>query len=116
MDLSNNQLDDSVVVQALGVDDERQTVFGFRLASPSPVRGSVRFVCSVPGTAHLAARVYSTDGGLVRVLANRDVAAGRHEIAWDRRDESGTPVRPGRYLCRFEADGRGLVQPVTLIE
>jgi alkaline phosphatase len=48
--------------------------------------------------------VWDVAGRRVRSLAARSpLAAGPHSLAWDGRDESGTPVAPGVYLARVTA-------------
>ena len=75
------------------------TMIGFDLASPLPVRLTV----------------YSAAGQKVRELASGQMGAGRHSVAWDGRDGTGTPVSSGVYLYRLEAGGRSETKRMLLL-
>jgi flagellar hook assembly protein FlgD len=49
------------------------------------------------------ARVYNSEGGIVRTISDSWMISGRKEIAWDRRDDGGALVPPGTY--RYELQG-----------
>jgi flagellar hook assembly protein FlgD len=42
--------------------------------------------------------------------------AGRHQAAWDGRDNAGNAMASGTYLYRFEADGRSLARKMQLLK
>ena len=67
---------------------------------PSPARTVTRcaFVLPRPGTVEVD--VFGVDGRRVRRLASGHRPAGREEIAWDLRDDSGHRVPAGVYLIR----------------
>jgi len=47
--------------------------------------------------------VYNLSGQLVRTLIDAPQAAGRFQINWDGKDETGNGVASGVYLYRLEA-------------
>jgi flagellar hook assembly protein FlgD len=49
----------------------------------------------------------------VRTLVDGPVSAGRHEVAWDGRDESATVVAAGVYFARLQAPG-GIVRTIKV--
>lgn len=83
--------------------------------SPNPGRGAVslRFTMREPGVAR--AQVLDAQGRLVRRLSEAWRPAGGHVIAWDGRDEAGSPVRPGTYFARVVADGAARGARVTIV-
>lgn len=80
--------------------------------NPARTRASLGFTLAQAGPVTL--RVHDVSGRAVRVLtAGATLAAGRHEIAWDGRDDSGGAVAPGVYLVRLEAGGRMLTRRIV---
>jgi flagellar hook assembly protein FlgD len=60
--------------------------------------------------------VYDTAGRVVRTLvAAENVAAGRHEVVWNGRDDDGRPTASGVYFCRLVAGGYSETRRITLI-
>lgn len=80
---------------------------------PNPFDHEVAIAFDIPIATVVRVTIHDIQGRIVRVLADRALAAGRHTLAWDRRCDAGTRVSPGVYLCRVEADsfraGRKLV-------
>jgi subtilisin-like proprotein convertase family protein len=84
-------------------------------AQPNPFNPvtSVSYGTPQAGTVRLA--VYSVTGREVRVLVDGPVDAGYHEVVWDGRDGSGTPMASGVYFVRMDAPGySGSVKAVLL--
>jgi hypothetical protein len=84
-------------------------------ATPNPFAAStsVSFTLSAPG--RVEARIYDVRGALVRTLEAGDVGAGAHVRAWDARDDSGRPVRPGVYLLRVRIPALRDVQKLVVL-
>ncbi|GEM_PF-634637 len=72
-------------------------------ASPNPFSSSasVRYELPVPGRVRIV--VYSVAGQRVRVLADADRPAGRHEVDWDGRDGRGGETPAGLYLIELRS-------------
>lgn len=83
--------------------------------SPNPARAAVslRFTTREAGIAR--AHVLDAQGRMVRRLSEAWRPAGTHAIAWDGRDEGGSPVRPGTYFARVLADGVARNARVTIV-
>jgi hypothetical protein len=83
--------------------------------SPNPSRAAVslRFTMGEAGLAR--AQVLDAQGRLVRRLSDAWRPAGVHAIAWDGRDEAGSPVRPGTYFARVVTDGVARGARVTIV-
>ena len=83
--------------------------------APNPFnpRTAVRF--TLPRAARARLSVYSVQGALVRVLADRVFPAGEHRLDWDGRDDRGQAVGSSAYLVRLEAEGRSEARKVVLL-
>jgi len=70
---------------------------------PNPFSGATEIGLALarPGQVRLA--VYDVRGRLVRVLEDRSLPAGFHDVTWDGTDSSGQPVPAGVYFSRLEA-------------
>jgi hypothetical protein len=79
-------------------------------ARPNPSSGTsvLRFSLARPGSARLD--LLDVAGRRVRTLVNGPLAAGRHEAAWDGRDERGAWAPAGVYWARFESQEATLVR------
>ena len=85
----------------------------FAPPSPNPARGPVRLSFALPRAAAVRLGIYDVDGRRVRDLLSGAQPAGRHEIAWDQRDESGRTVPAGVCFARLEVEGRALTHKLT---
>ncbi len=96
-------------------DDERGTAPAvFRLAQnyPNPFsdNGSRSTLINfyLPEASAVAVNIYNEAGQLVRKLVAGDMAAGRHVVRWNGRNQSGQMVAAGIYLYQMIArDGNG---------
>ena len=70
-------------------------------AYPNPFNAAtvLRFRLERPGRARLV--VLDLLGQLVRTLVDADLPAGTHRITWTGRDDDGSMVGSGVYLCRL---------------
>jgi len=70
--------------------------------SPNPANGplSVRF--DLPADEQVELAMFDVSGRQVRMLAKGSFGAGRHDVTWDGRDESGRVTPPGVYLARLK--------------
>jgi len=57
----------------------------------------------LPRLSQVKLLVYNLAGQLVRTLVDAPQAAGRFQINWDGKDETGNGVASGVYLYRLEA-------------
>lgn len=85
-------------------------------ASPNPFAGATRVSFSLSAPGHVEAGVFDVRGALVRTLESGPLAAGAHVIAWDARDEAGSPVRPGVYLLRVRIPALRDVQKLVILK
>ncbi len=66
---------------------------------------ATRIAFDLPAHAERTAtlRVYNTLGQVVRTLSNGAISAGKNEVWWDGKDESGRFVAAGTYLYTLQA-------------
>jgi agmatine/peptidylarginine deiminase len=87
---------------------------GGTAARPNPFRDATRFSFELRDPDRASLAVHDVAGRIVRRLADGPLAAGRHEIAWDGRDDAGRPVAGGVYYFRLRAAGLVYSRPVVL--
>jgi hypothetical protein len=85
--------------------DVAPVVAGFWLRDANPVYTLARFQLATARSGQCTVELFDVRGRMVRRLVRGPVAAGRHEIAWDTRDDHGQPVARGVYfVCARAAD------------
>jgi hypothetical protein len=79
----------------------------FRLdsARPNPFSTTVSIDFSIPAGSHdrVEIRVFNVHGQAVRTLVDGVRLAGRHDVRWDGRDDTGARVAAGTYFYRMSA-------------
>jgi flagellar hook assembly protein FlgD len=60
--------------------------------------------------------VFGIDGGLVRTLVDRPVAAGFKTFTWDGSDDTGNRVSSGVYFYRLEVEGETITKKMVLLK
>jgi hypothetical protein len=107
------------VRSGVDVPDGADPDFALGPPRPNPSRGLARLSFTLPsaaaGGAPVRLMVFGTDGRRVRMLVDRRLAAGRHEVSWDTRDGDGRPVPTGLYFCRIEWMGQTLERKLAVL-
>ena len=85
-------------------------------AAPNPFtpRTTVSFEISRAQDVRVA--IYGIDGRLVQVLADENLPAGRHEMAWLGRDRGGRQVSSGTYFVIIKGREETKRLKVTLLK
>jgi uncharacterized repeat protein (TIGR02543 family) len=88
--------------------ENSQPVTDYTLAQnhPNPFNPSTRLNFALPQAAKVTLRIFNETGQLVRTLVDREMAAGRHTMHWNARNQSGHSVAAGVYLYQIIAQGR----------
>lgn len=89
----------STLAQTTGVGDVPLN-FEFATPRPNPARHSTHIAFTMPEGAFAQVEVFDVAGRFCRTLVRGWRDAGRTELEWDLRDDSGTPVSAGVYLVR----------------
>ncbi|MCD4691190.1 DUF6055 domain-containing protein [bacterium] len=85
-------------------------------ASPNPFTKTTEFEFSLPHSdPGITVRIFDIAGRLVRELASKPMAHGRHRVHWDGRDATGKNASSGVYLCSVEHEGARLTRKFTLL-
>jgi len=88
-----------------GVAEGEAGGIGYSLAQtrPNPASGPAHFAFSLPRQERVTLRLFDVSGRSVRTIAEEIFPAGRHEIAWDGRNDAGRDVASGTYFYRIKA-------------
>jgi hypothetical protein len=89
--------------------------FALGAARPNPSRGVTTIPFALPTRSVASLKVFNASGRLVRTLVARELEAGRHEIEWDRRADSGARVAAGMYFYQLVATGREATRKVVIL-
>ena len=103
-----------VQVRYLGVSG--LTAVALRPSTPNPTRNTASIRFGLPADATVSLRIYSVDGRLVRVLADRvSYPRGFHELNWDGRDSEGRAVSAGVFPYLLDASGATRRGKITVL-
>ena len=72
--------------------------------SPNPFNNRTTISFSFDNASKASLAVYNMQGQVIRILADQVFSSGKHEIAWDRKDDSGSEVSAGIYLVRLTSE------------
>jgi len=98
-----------------------RTLFGLRgavelqAAYPNPFNSQTLIPYLLPAAGEVRLEIYDMLGQRLRVLVQGPVAAGRHTLVWDGRDDLGRPLASGLYLCRLRAGGMQSAEKLLLL-
>jgi len=100
---------------------EERSSRGFHLAQnyPNPFNPVTTIPYAVGtrrgGITPVTLKVYNILGQLVRTLVDEEKAAGRHQVSWDGRDQSGGQLSSGVYLYRLEVGDLRVTKRMLLL-
>jgi hypothetical protein len=83
--------------------DGLPTEFSVSQNYPNPFNPETVIGYSLPTASEVEITVYNITGQRVTTLLSGHKSAGNHEVRWNGRDESGSPVASGVYLYRISA-------------
>jgi beta-glucanase (GH16 family) len=97
--------------------DARSAGYALHPAYPNPFNPATTISYDVPAPTGVRLTIHDVAGRLVKVLvAGETVPAGRHEVGWDGRDESGRVAAAGVYFYRLEAGGYSQTRRMALVK
>lgn len=88
---------------------------------PNPFNPSTVISFQLPVDSDVSLKIYDLQGRVVKSLVAGNLAAGKHEVTWDGRNESGARVASGVYVYRLKAgdpsagSGQGFVARKKLV-
>jgi hypothetical protein len=107
---SDTTVEVTLTVVTAGVNDPTTGLGALRMSvAPNPIAGSGQVHVALPGAAHVRIDVTDINGNVVAVLADKAMAAGDHEIAFN---TAGLPS--GAYMLVLNAGGDRRTVKVTV--
>ncbi|MGH1363537.1 MAG: YCF48-related protein [Calditrichia bacterium] len=82
---------------------------------PNPFNPSTTLRFELYRRSEVLLQITDISGRLVRILVNNERSAGMHDVKWDGRDETATPVASGVYLSQLESGGEVQSQKILLV-
>ncbi|MGH7601395.1 MAG: FlgD immunoglobulin-like domain containing protein, partial [bacterium] len=73
---------------------------------PNPFNPSTMIKFALPAAGKVIVKIYSETGQLVRTLVDGEMAAGRHGIHWNGKNQAGRSIASGVYLYQIVARGQ----------
>ena len=83
---------------------------------PNPFNPQTRIVYDLGAAGPVRLEVYDLRGVRVRTLVAAEQTAGRHEAAWNGRDDAGQEVASGVYMARLAAGDVRQMRKLTLLK
>jgi aminopeptidase N len=86
---------------------------------PNPFNPSTVISYEVPDAldgSEMHLTIYDLRGRKVRALSSGPAEQGRHEVAWNGRDDNGRPVGSGLFLYRLEVGGKVMTKRMVLLK
>ena len=73
---------------------------------PNPFNGSTNIQFSLEQASNVTVRVYDINGSLVSTVLNNEAMQAKeaHSVAWDAKDQFGTPLSSGSYLYELSIE------------
>jgi hypothetical protein len=106
-------------VMQTGVPDvvsPRSTGLRVSAPRPNPTAHGTAIDMELEAGTRASVLVFDVGGRVVRVLfPDRALAAGRHELSWDGRDDAGRIVPAGVYFLRVATPGGDQVRRVAVV-
>lgn len=91
------------------------TALRFLPPRPNPARGATALAFELPAEAPVSLAVYDLGGRRVALLHEGSLGAGRHELRWIPRSDTGRPVAAGLYFVRFSTPGLTRIERLVLL-
>ena len=71
---------------------------------PNPFSNTSAISYFLPQEAMVSLKIYSLDGRLIKTLNEGYLPKGNYKMEWDGKNESGSPVPTGIYICKMMTD------------
>ncbi|MBU1700436.1 MAG: PKD domain-containing protein [Candidatus Eisenbacteria bacterium] len=90
--------------------------FALHPCRPNPLNSRTMIIYDVPrSNIVVTLRIYDEQGRIVRHLVDGPIAAGRHTVIWDGRDNQNRKVASGIYFYKLESDGFSQARKLSLL-
>lgn len=97
-------------------EDQLPSRYGLSQNYPNPFNPETTIEYQIPqaGDVHMA--VFNILGQKICTLVDEARVAGRYQVIWDGRDDSGRPVASGVYFCHLTAGSYRQTRKMTLLK
>lgn len=92
------------------------SVASFSQNYPNPFNPRTTLAFELPDERQVHLAIFALDGTRVRTLVEGVRDAGRHEISWDGRDDTGRSVAAGTYFARVSAGDLNQIRKMVLVK
>lgn len=83
---------------------------------PNPVREGTTITYELPRDDHVSVEICDAGGRAIRQLGNRvSERAGKHQLAWDGRNERGEIVAAGVYFAHVRSTGGSMLRKMVVV-
>jgi hypothetical protein len=83
---------------------------------PNPFNPVTEISYELPRQSQMTLVIFNLMGQKVKTLIHAKIAAGRHTVRWEGKDEAGTSVPSGVYVYRMTAEGVIFQKSMTLLK
>ncbi len=117
VDFSGNESEREMPTQVTGTPGSEVPVRTTLLnAVPNPFNPSTKLPFQMAAAGHAVLKVYDTAGRLIATLVDEHRDAGRHDVIWNGRDDTGRMSSAGVYLYRFETENFSMTKRMVLLK
>jgi len=109
-DLGTNDPDEMDIINIInpstGIDDDnssRPSKYKILQNFPNPFNSKTQIPFYIPNSSEVSLQMFNVQGQTVRQLIDKTLSSGWHNIIWDGKNDSGSVVSSGVYLCRMQA-------------
>ena len=92
------------------------SISGLTGITPNPFNPQTTIAFNLADDGKVRLEIYDLRGKLARSLARDSYSAGRHEVIWDGKDNSGHRLPSGVYMVRMQAQETNEIQKVLMLK
>jgi hypothetical protein len=99
-------------------DNEWSIPLDFRLKQnyPNLFNPATTIEYSLPKRGHVTIELFNLLGQKVRTLVDEPKTAGSYQVIWDGKDDNGSEVASGIYLCKLQVGDESQTKKMLLIK
>lgn len=83
-------------------------------AFPNPANTATTIAYDVTSTNFISVTIYNLMGEKINTLVNQKQVAGHYEVNWDLKNENGSVVSDGIYICNVNTGNKNLTAKITV--
>ncbi|MFO7653848.1 MAG: M6 family metalloprotease domain-containing protein [Candidatus Krumholzibacteriia bacterium] len=105
-----------IEINLTSTQNDLPTVLALHPCVPNPFNPMTTIHYDLPVAGQVELQVFDLAGRRVRVLVSEKVEAGRHQVIWDGRNDTGARVASGTYIYRLNSQSTVLNRKMTLVK